>query len=57
VNSLPGGPHQSAKKIGNSSIDPYGINADLAPVLDAHRSEGDLSDEFEFLCFPTFCQL
>ncbi|KAI5359700.1 Putative glycoside hydrolase, family 3, glycoside hydrolase superfamily [Septoria linicola] len=60
VNRLPGGPAQSAKAIGASRdvvgaareaganvadvFAQYGINADLAPVLDVHRQEGDFTD-------------
>ena len=60
VNRLPGGPTQSAKAIGNSQdvvlaaraagttvadvFSHFGINGDLAPVLDVHRAEGDFTD-------------
>lgn len=60
VNRLPGGPSQSAKSIGASPdpvaaardagsqvatvFSQYGINGDLAPVLDVHRAEGDFTD-------------
>ncbi|KAF2210422.1 glycoside hydrolase family 3 protein [Cercospora zeae-maydis SCOH1-5] len=60
VNRLPGGPSTSAKSIGSSSnplsaaaqagstvaqiFSRFGINGDLAPVLDVHRSPNDFTD-------------
>ncbi|WPB01811.1 uncharacterized protein RHO25_006443 [Cercospora beticola] len=60
VNRLPGGPSTSAKSIGSSSdpltsatqagqtvaqiFSQFGINGDLAPVLDVHRNENDFTD-------------
>lgn len=57
VNRLPGGPDMSAKQIGDSEakartagqtvatvFGEYGINGDLAPVLDVYRTDGDFTD-------------
>lgn len=62
VARLPGGPSLSAKEIGASADPPaearkagrqaaeackaYGVNANLAPVLDVYREEGNFDDQF-----------